>query len=82
MTNHLEEWDYVSENYDKHITNKKELKQLEERKLMEDADNLLTKELFEENILKENETIPINLNKIDVLKVCKQKINKHNLNKK
>jgi len=69
MLEDWEDWDYVKENYDKHITNKKELKQLEERKLMEEADYQLTKQLFEheENILKEK-NIHINLSKINILK--------------
>ena len=57
MSNYFEEWgDYVSENYEKHITSNKELKQLEERKLMEEADNQLIKELFEDNTLIEKKT--------------------------
>ena len=47
MSNYWEEWDFFPENYEKHVSNTKELKQLEERKLMEKADNQLTRQLFE-----------------------------------
>jgi hypothetical protein len=79
MLKDSEEWDYLS---DKHITNKKEEKQLEERKLIEEADIQLSKELFQDNTLIEKKRISQNLTKIEDLKVCKQKINKLNVNKK
>lgn len=77
MSNYFEEWgDYFSENNEKHITSNKELKQLEERKLMEESDIQLTKELFEDEKITNKEIISINSNKINVLKA------KHNNQKK
>lgn len=78
MLKDSEEWDYLS---DKHIISKKELKQLEERKLMEEADIQLSKELFQDNTLTEKKMVSQNLTKIEDLKVCKQKINKLHLKK-
>jgi hypothetical protein len=56
MLKDSEEWHDLSESYDKHITNKKEEKQLEERKLIEEADIQLSKELFQDNTLTEKNT--------------------------
>jgi len=79
MLKDSEEWDYLS---DKHIISKKEEKQLEERKLIEEADIQLSKELFQDNTLIEKKRGSQSLSKIEDLKVCKQKINKLNVNKK
>jgi hypothetical protein len=72
MLKDSEEWDYLS---DKYIISKKEEKQLEERKLIEEADIQLSKELFQDNTLTEKKMVSQNLTKIEDLKVCKQKIN-------
>ena len=79
MLKDSEDWDYLS---DKYIISKKEEKQLEERKLIEEADIQLSKELFQDNTLTEKKMVSQNLSKIENLKVCKQKINKLHLNKK
>jgi hypothetical protein len=75
MSKDSEEWDDLSESFNKHIISKKELKQLEERKLIEESDIQLSKELFQDNTLIEKKRISQNLTKIEDLKVCKQKIN-------
>ena len=69
MSNYWEEWgDYILETKtEKSIINKDELKQLEERKLIEEADIQLTKELFEDD--KKNKSILAS--KIDCLKEIK-----------
>jgi len=69
MSNYWEEWeDYISETKtEKSTINKDELKQLEERKLIEEADIQLTKELFEDD--KKNKSILAY--KIDGLKEIK-----------
>ena len=83
MSNYFEEWgDYTLESFEKPIINKSEEKQLEERKLIEEADIQLSKELFQENILIEKKTVSPNLIKIDNSKDCKQKVFKTNVNKK
>ena len=46
MSNHWEDWDFISNNFEISLINIKELKQLEERKLIEESDIQLTKELF------------------------------------
>ena len=82
MLEDSEEYDDLSERFDKHIISKKELKQLEERKLIEEADIQLSKELFQDNILIEKKIVSQNLNKIDNFKTYKHKANKINANKK
>ena len=46
----LDDWEIENENETPvlNVTNKKHLKQMEERKLVEESDNVLTKELFED----------------------------------
>ena len=50
----LDDWEIENENETPvlNVTNKKHLKQMEERKLVEESDNVLTKELFEDKSVK------------------------------
>ena len=44
------------------VTNKEHLKQMEERKLVEESDNILTKELFEDKNVKQVINVTVNTN--------------------
>jgi hypothetical protein len=73
MSNYFEEWrDYSSESFNK-LINKNELKQLEERKLIEEADIQLSKELFQDEKFFKKEIISMNSNKINNLKTHKKR---------
>jgi hypothetical protein len=56
--NDLDDWEIEIDN----DTNKEHLKKLEERKLVEESDNVLTKELFEDKSLKQVINVNINVN--------------------
>ncbi len=52
----LDDWEKEIDNDNTpvlNVTNKEHLKQMEERKLVEESDNILTKELFEDKSLKQ-----------------------------
>ena len=63
----LDDWEREIENDNTpvlNVTNKEHLKQMEERKLVEESDNILTKELFEDKNVKQviNVTVTVNTN--------------------
>ena len=61
----LDDWEREIENDNTpvlNVTNKEHLKQMEERKLVEESDNILTKELFEDKSVKPVINVTANTN--------------------